>query len=179
MQFFTLDKILLLLSESNYSISNLFRIEKKLDLKNQNELKNYVIPQELFDAILSDPESSTFHYVFKAIPKSKIDVFTRSWVTQFSRNIVTETLRDKITRLKDIQNENDSLIDYLRQAIKDKDSYIQNMEQAIKDKDSYIQNMEQAIKEKDNQLDKIHQSFTWKMLRKWDRSIGKRTKNKD
>ena len=62
LNYFSLDNILLLLSETNFSITHLTRITNDDD-SNQTT-KNYVIPTETFDSITNDFESSTLRFVF-------------------------------------------------------------------------------------------------------------------
>jgi len=190
---YSLDNFLLLLSDSNFSITHLTRIKIDITNSNQTNLKNYIIPTEIFDAITNDPESSTSTYVFSIKPDSIIKSSIRRWILEFSKNQVMEKM-DSI--LNDIRIIYEKKIDYhvqtnreqyaivkhleqgiaettehyekiIKQIIKDKDTYI---EQIIKDKDTYI---EQIIKDKDIQLQEIKQSIVFKLLRILDKLKGK------
>lgn len=182
LHFFSLDNLLLLLSESNFSMTDLIRIKMDITKSNQTDLKNYVIPAEIFDAIAHDPESNIFVYVFSIKPGSSIDPSTRRWVSEFSKNQVTEKL-DSI--LEDIRKTYERKIDYHIQTNREQYALVKHLEQGIsettqhyekiikqiiKDKDAYI---EQIIKDKDAELQEIKQSTVFKLLRIFDKLRGK------
>lgn len=100
-QFFTLDSILSLLDNTGFSMTDLYRINKKIDLKNQTDLKSYSFPKELMDSILTDPESVPIFYVFKATINSSVDLLTRNYLNQFSKNLVTEKLKTILDNYKE------------------------------------------------------------------------------
>lgn len=180
--FFSLDNLLLLLSEANFSITDLIRIKIDITKSNQTDLKNYIMPMELLDAIANDPESNAFTYVFSIKPGSSIDSSTRRWISEFSKNQVTEKI-DSI--FKDIRKTYEKKIDYYNQANREQYAMIKHLEQGIsettehyekiieqviKDKDAYT---EQVIKDKDSQLQEIKQSTMYKLLRILDKLRGK------
>ena len=182
---YTLDELLLLFSDCDFSIKRLIRIKKEISLTNQNEIKNFVVPPELFESLLYDHEYDTFFYIFEITPNSTIQPFVRKWVTSFSKNIVSERLQFLLEELKNsykkkieyhiqTNREQYALIKHLEQAISEKDEYITKIIKIIKDKDAYT---EQIIKDKDAQLDEIKQSAAFKILRSIDKLRGKSENN--
>jgi len=95
LHFFTLDSILSMFHSSGYSITELRRVKVDIFGGDGADLKPYVIPGELLESILMDPESTAFQYVFRAIPtqNGKHDL---NWLDDFSKDITTEQLRNKI-----------------------------------------------------------------------------------
>ena len=75
LNYFSLDNILLLLSETNFSITHLTRITNDDD-SNQTT-KNYVIPTETFDSITNDFEKSIFK-TYSTLEKTKEESFEKS-----------------------------------------------------------------------------------------------------
>ena len=150
--FSSLNAILLNLSECDFSISKLYRIKKEITLENQIDLKNFVLPEELLQSISSDPESKTFFYAFSFSPDSSVDYDTQKWISNFSKNLVTEGLKEILEKFK---QDFEKHISYLKQSNREQFSLIQHLEQSIQDKDAY---QEQAFKEKDIHSQKIIES---------------------
>ena len=190
LNYFSLDNILLLISETNFSITHLTRISN--DDSNQTTI-NDIIPPETFDSITNDFESSTLRFVFLLKPGSAIEPSVRKWLLEFPKYKVTEKMYSILT---DIRAKHNKKIDYhiqsnreqyavikhleqgisettdhyekiIEKTIKDKDAY---SEQIIKDKDAYS---EQIIKDKDEQLEKIQDSTAFKLLRLLDKFTNK------
>lgn len=173
--FSSLDNILLTLSETDFSISKLLRVEKEITFENQTELKNFVLPEELLKSISADPESKTFFYAFSFSPNSNVDYVTRKWITKFSKNLVTEGLEEILNKFKQSNREQFSLIQHLEQSLQDKDAY---QAQAFKDKDvHYKKIIDKIAEDKDAQLDAIKNSFAYKTMKKLDKIFGKDKKN--
>ena len=177
---FSLKDILLYLSNSNLKMTKLDRIEKQITISNQIKLKNHVLPSELLNSINNDSESQTFFYVFSAILGATVNSQTRKFISEFSKNLVTEKLNDifnqmkfehekQITYLKQNNQEQYDLIKHLKQGLFDKDT---NMEQIIKDKDAYA---EQIIRDKDEIINLLQQSSVFKLLRTLDK-LRRKTK---
>ena len=167
--FSSLDDILLTLSESNFSLSKLLRVEKEITLENQTDLKNFVLPEELLKSISNDPESKTFFYVFSFSPNSEVDYDTQKWVSKFSTNLVTEGLQEILEKLR---QDFERHITYLKQSNREQFSLIQHLEQSLQDKDTY---QEQAFKDKD-----IHyQEIIDKIIEDKDAFLEKAVKDKD
>jgi hypothetical protein len=110
--YLSLDDLLFSLSNSNLKIKKLDRIQHKVTLSNQNELKNFILPITLINSINHDPESQSFYYIFTAFPDSNLTPNSRKSIFEFSKNLVTE-------KLNNIINETDmnhqKLIKYLKQ----------------------------------------------------------------
>ena len=169
LSFSSLNDILLTLSESNFSLSKLLRIEKETTLENQTDLKNFVLSEELLKSISTDPESKTFFYVFSFSPNSKVDYDTLKWVTDFSKNLVTEGLKEILAKFKE---DFEKHITYLKQSNREQFSLIQHLEQSHKNKDAY---QDQAFKDKD-----IHyQEIIDKIIEDKDAYLDQAVKDKD
>ena len=203
LNYFSLDNILLLLSETNFSITHLTRITNDDD-SNQTT-KNYVIPTETFDSITNDFESSTLRFVFSIKSGSVIESSMRKWLLEFPKYKVTDKM---ISILADIRKKHEKTInyhiqtnreqyfvikklkqgisettdhyeEYIEQIIKDKDAYA---EQIIKDKDAYAEQIikekdayaEQIIKEKDASIEEIRYSSIFKILKIFDKLRNKK-----
>ena len=141
LNYFSLDNILLLLSETNFSITHLTRITNDDD-SNQTT-KNYVIPTETFDSITNDFESSTLRFVFSIKSGSVIESSMRKWLLEFPKYKVTEKMH---SILEDIRQNYNKKIDYHIQSNREQYAIIKHLEQGIKEKDTYS---EQIIKDKD------------------------------
>lgn len=144
LKFFTLDTILSILSSAGYSMKNLCRVKTELIADNDENPKPSLIPKELFDSILRDPESTIAQYVFTAIPA--INSVDYEWLTRYPKNYVTNDLKNRIDDLK---------------------KQIPNYKQEINSLKTQNENLQ-------NQLNKIKKSFTWKSLRKLDKLITKK-----
>ena len=75
---------------------------------------------------------------------------------------------------------------HYEQLMKEKDTHIASMQSAIKEKDTHIASMQSAIKEKDTHIasmqsaiEAIEKSFTWKLLRRYDKVRGKANEPKN
>ena len=140
LNYFSLDNILLLLSETNFSINHLIRISN--DDSNKTTT-NYVIPTETFDSITNDFESSTSRFVFSIKPGSAIEPSVRKWLLEFPKYKATEKM---YSILEDIRQNYNKKIDYHIQSNREQYAIIKHLEQGIKEKDTYS---EQIIKDKD------------------------------
>ncbi|HLX52454.1 MAG TPA: methyltransferase domain-containing protein [Aquella sp.] len=175
LRFFTLDTILSMIDESGYSITKLYRVKEKIDIFNRTDLNYYSIPEELIKSILRDVESATFHFVFSAVPTADKNLnITKKWLREFPNTITT----DKLKEIFQYYKENYGGV--LHKTLQERDSRIAELESVIKERDTRIAELESVIKERDAQvsmlrgmLEDIRQSRTWKMLKKYDNSIGK------
>jgi hypothetical protein len=95
----SLQDLLLSLSKSNLKITKLDRIEYKITLSNQKELKNFILPINLINSINNDPESYSFFYIFTAIPNSNLTLSSRKSISKFSKNLVTEKLNNILNEI--------------------------------------------------------------------------------
>jgi len=134
-KFYTLDTILSLLDDANYSITKLYRKKEDLDLVNQKDIKYFTIPDELIESIKNDPESLVSQYVFSAIPKStnKLDLSIEDR-NEFSRSMVTERLRDLFRYHK--EDKPSLLHKYYEKKLQEKDSQIKDLEKKVSKKTS-------------------------------------------
>ena len=95
LHFFTLDSILSMFHSSGYSITELRRVTVDIFGGDGADLKPYIIPGELIQSILMDPEATVFQYVFRAITTQN-GKHELNWLDNFSKDITTEQLRNKI-----------------------------------------------------------------------------------
>ena len=175
LNYFSLDNILLLISETNFSITHLIRISN--DDSNKTTT-NYVIPTETFDSITNDFESSTSRFVFSIKPGSAIEPSVRKWLLEFPKYKATEkmdsiladirTKHEKTTNYHIQTNREQYAVvkkleqgisettahyeEYIEQIIQDKDAYA---EQIIQEKDVYIEEIKNVIKDKDAYAEQI------------------------
>ena len=93
LRFFTFETILHLVSDTNYSITKLYREKEDLDLVHRKDLKYFTIPLELVKSIKNDPESLVSKYVFSISPVStegsEID-----YLKEFPKSLTTERLKE-------------------------------------------------------------------------------------
>ena len=150
MNFLTISNVLDILSEINFSIAKLLRVKQNF-FPQKIDAKDYGIPIELIECILSEPESETHTFIFKIIPESSVSHTLRKWLSTFPYSGVTKRLRDilvtnkdEISRLEQTIKDKD---EYIKQVIQDKDEFLNKV---IKDKDDLIHGLERAIKDKES-----------------------------
>ena len=93
LRFFTFETILHLVSDTNYSITKLYREKEDLDLVHRKDLKYYTIPLELVKSIKNDPESLVSKYVFSISPAST-DGSEIDYLKEFPKSLTTERLKE-------------------------------------------------------------------------------------
>jgi 2-polyprenyl-3-methyl-5-hydroxy-6-metoxy-1,4-benzoquinol methylase len=120
-QMFTLDKILVMMEQTGFYINKLFRDNEKIDYQNST-LKEYSIPEEIIESIMRDPESMCKNYIFKAFNISKNNKPIKKYMTEFSKNIVTDRLQQILHYYKK------NLIGQLEKTIQEKDFQISNLQ---------------------------------------------------
>ena len=133
-----------------FSIAELLRVKQNF-FPQKIDAKDYGIPIELIECILSEPESETHTFIFKIIPESSVSHTLRKWLSTFPYSGVTKRLRDilvtnkdEISRLEQTIKDKD---EYIKQVIQDKDEFLNKV---IKDKDDLIHGLERAIKDKES-----------------------------
>ena len=127
LRFFTLQTVLDLLNDFNYSMTKLYRETQDLDLIHNKDLKYFTIPDELIESIKTDPESLVSKYVFSVIPKSNDNSGTYDYLKEFPRSMVTERLKELIRYYKEDLtiaydkklDEKNSQIDQLKRKLND------------------------------------------------------------
>ena len=166
LNYFSLDNILLLISETNFSITHLTRISNDDD-SNQTTT-NDVIPTETFDSISNDFESSTLRFVFSIKPGSAIEPSVRKWLFEFPKYKVTDKM---ISILADIRKKHEKTINYHIQTNREQYAVIRHLKEVIMEKDAYE---EQFIRSKDAQLEELRDSVVFKLLKLLDRLRNKK-----
>ena len=101
LRFFTLDTFLYLLSEVNYSVMNLYREKRDLDLIHSKELKDFTIPTELIESIKNDPDSLVAKYVFSIKPETVDSSGIYDYLKEFPKSLTTERLSELIRYYKE------------------------------------------------------------------------------
>ena len=166
LNYFSLDNILLLISETNFSITHLTRISNDDD-SNQTTT-NDVIPTETFDSISNDFESSTLRFVFSIKPGSAIEPSVRKWLFEFPKYKVADKM---ISILADIRKKHEKTINYHIQTNREQYAVIRHLKEVIMEKDAYE---EQFIRSKDAQLEELRDSVVFKLLKLLDRLRNKK-----
>ena len=93
LRFFTFETILHLVSDTNYSITKLYREKEDLDLVHRKDMKYFTIPDELIKSIKNDPESLVSKYVFSISPAST-DSSEIDYLKEFPKSLTTERLKE-------------------------------------------------------------------------------------
>ena len=126
--FLTFSKILTILSEVNFSVVKLHRIKHNF-FPYVDHNKDFGLPVELIECILTDPEASISNYIFKATSVNSIDSNIRKSFEVFHNDVVTKELKKYLINYVDT-------IAILKQTIKDKDDVIRSLvELTIDDND--------------------------------------------
>ena len=86
-----------------------------------------------------------------------------------SKEFVNRALKNKDEYLEDALKDKD---EYIKDVLKDKDEYLAN---TLRDTEEYLQN---ALKDKDEVIQAIQNSFTFRMLSKLDKLLGKTPRKK-
>ena len=111
LRFFTFETILHLVSDTNYSITKLYREKEDLDLVHRKDLKYFTIPDELIKSIKNDPESLVSKYVFSISPAST-DSSEIDFLKEFPKSLTTERLKEFMGYYKgDLAETYDKIID--------------------------------------------------------------------
>ena len=101
LRFFTFETILHLVSDTNYSITKLYREKEDLDLVHRKDMKYFTIPGELIKSIKNDPESLVSKYVFSISPASTGNSATYDYLKEFTKSLTTERLKELIRYYKE------------------------------------------------------------------------------
>ena len=101
LRFFTFETILHLVSDTNYSITKLYREKEDLDLVHRKDLKYFTIPTELVKSIKNDPESLVSKYVFSISPTSTGNSAAYDYLKEFTKSLTTERLEELIRYYKE------------------------------------------------------------------------------
>ena len=140
LRFFTFETILHLVSDTNYSITKLYREKEDLDLVHRKDLKYYTIPLELVKSIKNDPESLVSKYVFSISPastdSSKID-----YLKEFPKSLTTERLKEFFRYYQgDIAETYDRIID-------EKNKVIGELEKSIDERKGTVKKLDELLPE--------------------------------
>ena len=145
LRFFTFETILHLITDTNYSITKLYREKEDLDLVHRKDLKYYTIPLELIKSIKNDPESLVSKYVFSISPastdSSKID-----YLKEFPKSLTTERLKEFMRYYKG------DLAETYDRIIEEKNKVIQELEEKLDGDTSTVKELGKSspVIERDN-----------------------------
>jgi len=151
---FTLESAVRLFKQTNYDIKQLYRKKGEIIPKNSH-LGNYEFPKELLDSILSDFESSVLEYFIQFSPSKNQNSKINDYVYDFSRNQVTEKLKEKIENYTNKIDELDYLTNFLKNSIKAKDEVIKGLQNSVKEQEEMIDTSSQ---EKQKVIDGLQSS---------------------
>ena len=151
---FTLESAVRLFKQTNYDIKQLYRKKGEIIPKNSH-LGNYEFPKELLDSILSDFESSVLEYFIQFSPSKNQNSKINDYVYDFSRNQVTEKLKEKIENYTNKIDELHYLTNFLKNSIKTKDEVIKGLQNSVKEQEEMIDTSSQ---EKQKVIDGLQSS---------------------
>ena len=144
LRFFTLQTVLDLLNDFNYSMTKLYRETQDLDLIHNKDLKYFTIPDELIESIKTDPESLVSKYVFSVIPTSNNNSGTYDYLKEFPRSMATERLKEFFRYYQgDIAETYDRIID-------EKNNVINELEKKLDEKNSQIDQLKRKLNDTEN-----------------------------
>lgn len=178
-RFFTLKTILSMLDHSGFSITKLHRVKAEILNGDSSNLKPYTVPNELLKSILRDRESTTLKFVFAAKPseykKGNID-----WNNEFPTNLTIDDLKNRLQPLSEfelLKKQEGDLVDKYTKALEllkiEKNSIIDELIRRNDIIKSINAELEEYVAELQKTILEIHQSFVFRVLRKYDNSIGK------
>ena len=151
---FTLESAVRLFKQTNYDIKQLYRKKGEIIPKNSH-LGNYEFPKELLDSILSDFESSVLEYFIQFSPSKNQNSKINDYVYDFSRNQVTEKLKEEIENYTNKIDELQYLTNFLKNSIKTKDEVIKGLQNSVKEQEEMIDTSSQ---EKQKVIDGLQSS---------------------
>ena len=148
LRFFTFETILHLVSDTNYSITKLYREKEDLDLVHRKDLKYYTIPLELIKSIKNDPESLVSKYVFSISPASA-DGSEIDYLKEFPKSLTTERLKEFMGYYKgDLAETYDKIIDEKNKVIDELEQSIEENAGAVKELDKLSPETERYSRER-------------------------------
>ena len=135
LRFFTFETILHLVSDTNYSITKLYREKEDLDLVHRKDLKYFTVPAELIKSIKNDPESLVSKYVFSISPVST-DSSEIDYLKEFPKSLTTERLKEFMKYYKgDIAETYDRIIDEKNKVISELEEKLDGDTSTVKELD--------------------------------------------
>ena len=148
---FDLNSLHSFLNDANFTISELNRIEKKIQWV-PNYAPDYYFPFSLFEILKKDPESEVFSYILRIERKNRVGNKTGRWASEISKNHFLESLKSKIeyyeSSIKPIKNQ-EKIIDELELSINEMDEHIEliNASKAV-----VINRLEGSVKKSKNEI---------------------------
>ena len=157
LRFFTFETILHLVSDTNYSITKLYREKEDLDLVHRKDLKYFTIPLELVKSIENDPESLVSKYVFSISPTS-IDSSEIDYLKEFPKSLATERLKEFFRYYQgDIAETYDRIIDEKNRVIEELEKSIDERKGTVKGLDKLSPQTERYNRERIKVMGKTEQ----------------------
>ena len=152
---FDLGSLLSFLNDANFAVSELNRIEKKIQWV-PNYAPDYNFPYSLLQVLKKDPESEVFSYVFRIEMKNPTGNKTGIWTSKIGKNYFLESLKDKIeyyeSSIKPIKNQ-EKIIDELETSIKEMNNHIDLISAS---RDVVINRLEDSVKKSKNEFELIN-----------------------
>ena len=103
---------------------------------------------------------------FKNLNEQHLATINKATIDLRIQQSSLEALSKELTALQNINSENQKIID-------NKELQIDRLQALIKEKESQISGLKSMLENSQKMLEAIYQSFTWKLLRKYDRTIRK------
>ena len=151
---FDLGSLLSFLNDANFAVSELNRIEKKIQWV-PNYAPDYNFPYSLLQVLKKDPESEVFSYVFRIEMKNPTGNKTGIWTSKIGKNYFLESLKDKIeyyeSSIKPIKNQ-EKIIDELETSIKEMNNHIDLISAS---RDVVINRLEDSVKKSKNEISEL------------------------
>jgi len=115
---------------------------------------------------------TNFVYLFnhETLPQANYKEF-KKWVKSLS-----EQNKDKESELSSLNSslkDKESELSSLNSSLKDKESELSSLNSSLKDKESEITQLQSSLESTQQQIMDIHQSFVFRMLHKYDKTLGK------
>ncbi len=149
-----LGSLLSFLNDANFAVSELNRIEKKIQWV-PNYAPDYNFPYSLLQVLKKDPESEVFSYVFRIEMKNPTGNKTGIWTSKIGKNYFLESLKDKIeyyeSSIKPIKNQ-EKIIDELETSIKEMNNHIDLISAS---RDVVINRLEDSVKKSKNEISEL------------------------
>jgi len=148
----------------------------KIDSKSKKEIKQHWenLEQQIITkfSLITLGERKLFKQAQNQLKKAVQDVGALQQIN-LDRDSEIKSLDSEIKSLEKLGSEKDAEIQSLEKLGAEKDTEMQSLEKLGAEKDTEMQSLEKAIENYQKMITDIHQSFVFRMLHKYDRTIGK------
>jgi O-antigen biosynthesis protein len=169
---------------SKYFIENLYSFDhispsyRQIVVASKEKLSNSIISKNN----VSFTEQSNFHWNYlkrQIIESLTTTIFQEQIKAKNYESKIHEIVKDvDVLQKNNIKNSSiidtkDSELDALQRSLHTKDSELDALQRSLHTKDSEINNLQNAVENYQKMITDIHQSFVFRMLHKYDQTIGK------